>query len=233
MKVPPVRLGAFIAYFPAWLKFHELFRLGAYGHPYDFISANYTKDLEVSQSYLVKGNNWEEEFKELKDFEEQPCAFLTPAMQDGSALGGPFLPDNGFSLSQIHEMMHLGSIWSIGLPTMPARLPVKHAGDKERCCYAAIAFPDHWKHDLPDAFISEDSLSDPEFCTMSKVVLPLGDTVPIMSMDMHDRLDSNQGIVHIGAKIGASVTLVGQPISLPRAMSYFAQHSRATQHVRH
>lgn len=65
IKILPVRLGAFIAYFPAWLKFHELFHLGAYGHPYDFISANYTKDLAVSQSYLVRGNDWEKEQTDL------------------------------------------------------------------------------------------------------------------------------------------------------------------------
>ncbi|KAI8688993.1 hypothetical protein NCS55_00155000 [Fusarium keratoplasticum] len=100
--VPDLAMGVFLAYFPTWLKFHELFRLGAYIHPFDFISSVYSGDLKASDQYFVHGASWEAKFGALKDFED-PFALLTPAMQEGSALGGPFLPLE-CTLSEVHHL---------------------------------------------------------------------------------------------------------------------------------
>ncbi|KAI9172049.1 hypothetical protein HJFPF1_01541 [Paramyrothecium foliicola] len=82
--LPTVNMGTFIAYFPAWVKFHELYRLGAYTHPFDFIAEQYSNDLKVSSDYVINDHPWPG-FDGLKS-SATPFAFLTPAMQEGSAL---------------------------------------------------------------------------------------------------------------------------------------------------
>ncbi|KAH7266808.1 uncharacterized protein BKA55DRAFT_684087 [Fusarium redolens] len=115
-------MGPFIAYFPSWVKFHELFRFDAYLHPFDFISKNYQRDLQVSaQVFAINGVNWEDRFEALKAF-AIPFAFLNPPMQEGSTLGEPFLPLNELSLPGVHQLMGLGSIWTIG----PSHIPAQH-----------------------------------------------------------------------------------------------------------
>ncbi|VUC28106.1 unnamed protein product [Clonostachys rosea] len=47
--------------------------------------------------YLKVNGKWGDAFKTLKDIGIVPFAFLTPAMMEGSALGGPFLPVQGLS----------------------------------------------------------------------------------------------------------------------------------------
>ncbi|KAJ4236971.1 hypothetical protein NW759_000095 [Fusarium solani] len=133
-------MGVFLAYFLTWLKFHELFRLGAYVHPFDFISNIYTNDLKASDQYFVHGASWEAKFGALNDFGD-PFVLLTPAMQEGSALGGPFLPLE-CTLSEVHHRMGLGSVWTVGLPLMPASI-------EEKSCYRLYAFPKHWQTELP------------------------------------------------------------------------------------
>lgn len=133
-------MGVFLAYFLTWLKFHELFRLGAYVHPFDFISNIYTNDLKASDQYFVHGASWEAKFGALKDFGD-PSVLLTPAMQEGSALGGSFLPLE-CTLSEVHHRMGLGSVWTVGLPLMPASI-------EEKSCYRLYAFPKHWQTELP------------------------------------------------------------------------------------
>jgi len=200
--INPVDLGVFIAYFPTWLKYHELYRLGAYGHPYDFISTNYENDLNASQEYQVRGTGWEERFATLGCSVNEPFALLTPAMQDGSALGGPFLPANGLSLTEIHEMMHLGSIWSMGPPIMPAVLAEI---DGKKACYSRLAFPDHWykevcyNDDIHCLFSSNHDL-----CDMSKAIKPLSeDDIEYLKENSQFHIDVGQGVVHIGARMGS------------------------------
>ncbi|KAJ4008689.1 hypothetical protein NW752_009813 [Fusarium irregulare] len=204
IPVKPVDLGVFIAYFPTWLKYHELYRLGAYGHPYDFISTNYANDLDVSKEYQVRGTGWEEMFEAFGRYVQEPFAFLTPAMQDGSALGGPFLPTDGLSLTEIHEMMHLGSIWSIGPPIMPAILTEI---DGKKACYSHLAFPDHWYEEV---YYNDDihRLFSPghDLCDMSKVIEPFKeDDIEYLKENSQFHVDVRQGIVHVGARMGSPI----------------------------
>lgn len=139
-------MGPFIAYFPTYLKFHELFRLGAYCHPFDLIDELYRRDQETHSDYTVKGDSWDTAFGDLKTFEDGPFAFLSPAMQEGSALAGPFLPID-CTLHEVHHYMGLGSIWGIGLPGMPATV----CNDEGMAHFGLFAYPDHWTSELPYA----------------------------------------------------------------------------------
>ncbi|RSL70963.1 hypothetical protein CEP53_001641 [Fusarium sp. AF-6] len=163
--VSDLTMGVFLAYFPTWLKFHELFRLGAYIHPFDFISNAYSNDLKASDQYLVHGDTWEAKFRALKDFED-PFALLTPAMQEGSALGGPFLPLE-CTLSELHHRMGLGSIWTIGLPLMPAS--INQNGKKSH--YRLYTFPKHWQTEL--GVKSGLALPRTSFSNMASVTAPI------------------------------------------------------------
>jgi hypothetical protein len=202
IPIKPVNVGVFIAYFPAWLKYHELYRLGAYGHPYDFIRANYAKNLNSSQDYRIRGTGWEKRFAMLKGSGKEPFAFLTPAMQNGSALGGTFLPTNGFTLTEIHEMMHLGSIWSIGHPTMPATLARVNG---KKAYYMCLAFPDHWykevyyNSEINDRFSHRFGLCDLQMT----VTLLETEIVEYSEETSGHRIDQSQGIVRIGARMGS------------------------------
>ncbi|KAJ4194756.1 hypothetical protein NW767_009942 [Fusarium falciforme] len=64
-------------------------------------------------------------------------------MQEGSALGEPFLPLE-CTLSEVHHRMGQGSIWTIGLTLMP--VSIDRNGKKS--CYRLYAFPKHWQTDL-------------------------------------------------------------------------------------
>ncbi|EEU48857.1 uncharacterized protein NECHADRAFT_75428 [Fusarium vanettenii 77-13-4] len=190
-------MGVFLAYFPTWLKFHELFRLGAYIHPFDFISSVYTRDLWASDRYKVYGGSWEAEFGSLKDFED-PFAFLTPAMQEGSALGGPFLPLE-CTLSEVHHRMGLGSIWTIGLPLMPA--PIEENGKKS--CYRVYAFPKHWEKEI--LFRFGYTLPRTSLATMASVTTPISEDIITRGWrGISSHIDRRHGRVayHIGTKLG-------------------------------
>lgn len=201
LPVKPVDLGVFIAYFPTWLKYHELYRLGAYGHPFDFISTNYASDLDASQDYQVRGTEWEKSFAALGNSINEPFAFLTPAMQDGSALGGPFLPTKGLNLTEIHEMMHLGSIWSIGPPIMPAVL-AEFFGNK--ACYSHLAFPDHWRKEVHCNNFYRLFSPENDLCDMSEAIESFKeDGIEYMKENPQFRTDVWQGVVHIGARMGS------------------------------
>ncbi|KAL6404199.1 hypothetical protein AUP68_13583 [Ilyonectria robusta] len=139
-------MGPFITYFPTYLKFHELFRLGAYCHPFDLIDEFYRRDQGTHSDYTVKGDSWDTAFGDLKTFEDGPFAFLSPAMQEGSALAGPFLPID-WTLHKVHHYMGLGSIWGIGLPGMPATVCNEHG----KAHFGLFAYPDHWNSELPYA----------------------------------------------------------------------------------
>ncbi|KAL2675403.1 hypothetical protein Neosp_011587 [[Neocosmospora] mangrovei] len=195
--VPDVAMGVFLAYFPTWLKFHELFRLGAYIHPFDFISNVYSNDLKVSDQYLVHGESLEAKFGALKDFGD-PFALLTPAMQEGSALGGPFLPLE-CTLSEVHHRMGLGSIWTIGLPLMPAS--IEENGKKS--CYRVYAFPKHWEKEIRFRF----GYTLPRTClaTMASVTTPISeDLITRGWRSISSHIDCHNGRVayHIGTKLG-------------------------------
>jgi hypothetical protein len=82
-------MGVFLAYFLTWLKFHELFRLGAYVHPFDFISNIYTNDLKASDQYFVHGASWEAKFGALKDFGD-PFVLLPLPCKRALHLAGHF-----------------------------------------------------------------------------------------------------------------------------------------------
>nr|CEG04315.1 unnamed protein product [Fusarium clavum] len=185
--VEPVDLGVFIAYFPTWLKYHELYRLGAYGHPYDFISTNYANDLNVSKEYQVRGTGWEEMFETFGRDVQQPFVFLTPAMQDGSALGGPFLPTDGLSP-----------------PIMPASLTEI---DGKKACYSHLAFPDHWYEEV---YYNDDIhrlfSPDHDLCDMSKAIEPFKEEdIEYLRENSQFHIDVGQGVVHIGARMGSPV----------------------------
>jgi hypothetical protein len=199
----PVVLGVFIAYFPVWLKFHELFRLGAYGHPIDFIHDTHLKDNTVSmEDFAIRGDDWEKKFDLLRKF-AKPFAFLTPAMQEGSALGGPFLPTNGFSLTEIHQLMELGSIWTIGSPVMPATTKATDGS----VSFQLLALPSHWKSEVPSSMCQQlPSPYDPN-TLLSGVTLPvLIDSKSPWAQISH-KIDQRDGLgaIHIGVKIGSSV----------------------------
>ncbi|RSL64979.1 hypothetical protein CEP54_004479 [Fusarium duplospermum] len=190
-------MGVFLAYFPTWLKFHELFRLGAYIHPFDFISNVYSNDLEASNEYLVHGDRWESKFGALKDFGD-PFALLAPAMQEGSALGGPFLPLE-CTLSEVHHRMGLGSIWTIGLPLMPAS--VKENGGKS--WYRLYAFPKHWQAELPVRLA--DTLPGISLAIMASVTTPIHeDDISRRWRSMSSQIDRRHSSIayHIGLKLG-------------------------------
>ncbi|KAI1072141.1 hypothetical protein LB507_003278 [Fusarium sp. FIESC RH6] len=201
LPVKPVDLGVFIAYFPTWLKYHELYRLGAYGHPYDFISTNYASDLNASQDYQVQGTEWEKSFAALGCSVNEPFAFLTPARQDGSALGGPFLPTKGLNLTEIHEMMHLGSIWSIGPPVMPS-VVTEFIGNN--ACYSYLAFPDHWRKEVHCNNFYRLFSPDFNLCDMSKAIEPFEeDGIEYLKENPQFNTETGQGVVHIGARMGS------------------------------
>ncbi|RSM21048.1 hypothetical protein CDV31_000096 [Fusarium ambrosium] len=190
-------MGVFLAYFPTWLKFHELFRLGAYIHPFDFISNAYSNDLKASDQYLVHGDTWEAKFRALKDFED-PFALLTPAMQEGSALGGPFLPLE-CTLSELHHRMGLGSIWTIGLPLMPAS--INQNGKKSY--YRLYAFPEHWQTEL--GVKSALALPRTSFSNMASVTAPIiENAISCQWYHISSEIDYRHGRVayHIGIKLG-------------------------------
>ena len=195
--VPDLAMGVFLAYFPTWLKFHELFRLGAYIHPFDFISSVYSGDLKASDQYFVHGASWEVKFGALKDFED-PFALLTPAMQEGSAPGGPFLPLE-CTLSEVHHRMGLGSIWTIGLPLMPASIE----GGGTKSCYRLYAFPKHWQTELPGkhGYI----LPRTPLATMASVTTSISESIIEREWDrMSSHIDRRHDRVayHIGVKLG-------------------------------
>ncbi|KAI8719553.1 hypothetical protein NCS52_00736400 [Fusarium sp. LHS14.1] len=196
--VPDVATGVFLAYFPTWLKFHELFRLGAYIHPFDFISSVYSNDLKMSDQYLVHGESLEAKFGALKDFGD-PFALLTPAMQEGSALGGPFLPLE-CTLSEVHHRMGLGSIWTIGLPLMP--VSIEENGKMRH--YRLYAFPKHWQTELSDkhGYIVHHQAA---LATMASVTASISEgtiTHKWSSIASHINRCNNRVAYHIGTKLG-------------------------------
>ncbi|RMJ10469.1 hypothetical protein CDV36_009910 [Fusarium kuroshium] len=174
-------MGVFLAYFPTWLKFHELFRLGAYIHPFDFISSVYSNDLKASDQYLVRGDNWEAKFGDLKDFED-PFALLTPAMQEGSALGGPFLPLE-CTLSEVHHRME----------------------DGKKSCYRLYAFPEHWQTELQAKSAYLTLRPGAPLATMTSVTVRLTkENILKKWRSISPEIDYRHGRVayHIGIKLG-------------------------------
>lgn len=157
--VPNVNLGPFIAYFGAYLKFHEIFRLGAYAHPFDLISEWYKRDCAYSSRFEVTGDEWERVFAMLEAKAVEPFAILVPSMLEGSSLGGPFLPqEHGWTLSDIQHRMGLGSIWTIGPPSFPSK--PSRVGEGTTPIYDVYAYPEHWKDELPS---NENPLLDASF----------------------------------------------------------------------
>lgn len=77
----PVRLEVFVAYFPPYLKLHELRRLGAYIHPFVLIRSLHQNDMGTSNHYAVKnmGLTWRKiiESPNLQTASKGPFAFLT------------------------------------------------------------------------------------------------------------------------------------------------------------
>jgi len=113
-------LEVFVAYFPAYLRLHEIYRLGAYIDPFYMIRSLYAREATIP-SFRVDApdldSKWAKVTKNegLQNGVQNPFASLTPAMMEGSALGGPYLQFGSISLSTIHQLMGLGSIWTIGL----------------------------------------------------------------------------------------------------------------------
>lgn len=145
----------------------------------------------------MHGESWEAKFGALKDF-EHPFALLTPAMQEGSALGGPFLPLE-CTLSDVHHRMGLGSICTIGLPLMPTSI---EANGRE-CCYRLYAFPKHWQTELPvkRCYL----LPRTPLATMARVATPISESnIPHEWDSMVFHIDRRHGSLayHIGIKLG-------------------------------
>lgn len=207
--LPHVDLGVFIAYFPTWLKFHELFRLGAYTHPLEFISAQYENDWRASEEYSVSYHDWETEFSELKCC-MTPFAYLSPAMQEGSALAGPFLPSS-WSLSDIHHYMGLGSIWTIGLPILPSSV----AGfGNPYSMYCLVAHPEEWQDELASPGMPLEPTLAKSFDTSFKInvdedlVHQSWPNIFIWSHRTQARIEYS--VLHVGAKLGTS-SVQGNP----------------------
>lgn len=177
-------MAVFIAYFPTYLKFHELHRLGAYAHPFDLVTKLYTNDTHRHQDFRIRNDNsWQVKFKDLAPMlDDGPFAFLAPAMIEGSALGGPFLPLSHFTLSEVHHYMGLGSIWTIGLPDMAIRSTLFDDNEPHLGLYAQ---PEAWASEFPDGWIGGRA----NFTGTSKYAASLGS--PIHAV-----------IRHVGAKTG-------------------------------
>ncbi|KAF9768461.1 hypothetical protein IL306_014217 [Fusarium sp. DS 682] len=193
-------MGPFIAYFPSWLKFHELFRFDAYVHPCEFVSENYERDLQVSlEDFAIRGDDWVDRFETLKR-SACPFAFFNPAMQEGSTLGGPVLSLGIFSLPVAQRYMGLGSIWTIGPPLMQAPATLE---DSKVACYRLLAFPAHWKSEIPSqdacALASHDELC---FTTEISPLVP-GDMMSKWE-NLKAKMEPEQHAIHIGAKMGFS-----------------------------
>jgi hypothetical protein len=200
-EVPFVDMGVFLLYFPTWLKFHELYRLGAYTHPNDFITAQYQNDVQTSADYAVLVHDWATKFAELIS-QQEPFAFLTPAMLEGSALGGPFLPTK-WSLGAIHHYMGLGSIWTIGLSFMPSSTVV----EGNSFCYRLFAFPKQWQGELPNRGYPAEwlGLTFNSSLTTSVPAERLG----VLRPDILSRIlgSADYKVSQIGAKLGTSSLL--------------------------
>lgn len=191
-QVHELPMGLFIAYFPTWLKFHELLRLGGYIHPFDFISAVYDDDMTISDRYQVEEADYEAKFGGLKDF-EAPFALLSPAMQEGSALSGPFLPLK-WTLGEVHHHMGLGSIWTIGLPLMPCDALSLRS-------YRLYAYPKHWQSELEAK--SPYPLNETSFSASNTA--PIREDVILRHWaSLGSDIDCRHGIVayHIGIRLG-------------------------------
>lgn len=120
--------------------------LGRTATHFDLINELYRRDQETHSDYTVMGDSWDTAFGDLKTFEDGPFAFLSPAMQEGSALAGPFLPID-CTLHEVHHYMGLGSIWGIGLPGMSATV----CNDEGMAHFGLFAYLDHWTSELPYA----------------------------------------------------------------------------------
>jgi hypothetical protein len=91
-----MRLEVFVAYFPAYLRLHEIYRLGAYVDPFYMIQSLYAGEATVPSFRVVApglDSKWAKvtQNQGLISVAENPFAFLTPALMEGSALGGPYL----------------------------------------------------------------------------------------------------------------------------------------------
>jgi hypothetical protein len=198
-----VDLGVFIAYFPSWLKFHEIHRLGAYTHPFEFMKEQYRNDLGASSSYSITDeSSWTGRFEKLESLSASPIAFLTPAMQEGSALSGPFLPLE-WTLAELHMVMGLGSIWTIGLPFMPTT--VKTTDTETVQPHRLHAIPGSWKDEFQCNGPSSSKL-DLNFVSSTIVdisVSAVHEHWGSLSSSLYCR--PSHTVTHIGAKLGVKL----------------------------
>ncbi len=189
-------MGQFLAYFPTWIKFHEIHEFGAYIHPFDFIATQYPNDLKVSSHYAIQDTDWESKFAKLQPIDD-PVAFLSPAMQEGSTLSGPFLPID-WTLPELHQYMGLGSIWTIGLPFMPSTISKMDSSRPFRL----HAFPKQWEDELS---VNGCSALGPDLCFDSAMIAPVTDEKVLEQWPSFSSQLYRHGIftiTHIGARLG-------------------------------
>lgn len=175
----------FAAYFPSWFLFHETNRIGAYGHPFDFVNAKYAEDMasdmrqdlfSLPEPKAEENKTFLGKFDVLNDkVEAGPVVFMSPAMMEGSAMAGPYLPINNHTLSDVHACLGWGSVWNLGLPQMTTL----HNG--QRCIGAVGAFSlsKSWLTELlpeadPDVMESQDHHDQIQKLSFEQVIqLPL------------------------------------------------------------
>ncbi|KAF5575235.1 hypothetical protein FPCIR_13228 [Fusarium pseudocircinatum] len=151
-------------------------------------------------AYFPSGVDWEDRFGALKAF-ATPFAFLNPSMQEASTLDEPFLPLNELSLPGVHQLMGLGSIWTIG-PSLMASPEV--LGNSKTACYRLFAFPAHWRSEVP----CRDAYALPchdELCDMTQVFPLVPDDIMSKWEDKKAKMEPCQIATHIGAKSGLSM----------------------------
>ncbi|OIW28849.1 hypothetical protein CONLIGDRAFT_715304 [Coniochaeta ligniaria NRRL 30616] len=193
-----VPMEVFVAYFPTYMKFHEVRRLGAYTEPFELVRSLYHRDLDGNNCFMVRvDNGWTKKVESaLQNITEGgPFAFLTPAMIEGSALGGPFLEFESYTLSEIHHLSGLGSIWTIGLPD---------SGVNMSSSYALYGYPRHWDIELIgdiEPIANVEFTPDSPYLTLQAIQPSWKDALGSENLQI---LSTAEGLraVHIGAKMG-------------------------------
>lgn len=170
----------FLAYFPAFLLFHETHRLGAYCHPFDFVQKAYQNDIlrDAERFSLPK-----EQLSIYQDFMSSsgllegmknpvPIVYLTPAMLEGSALSGPYLEQhvdskqNGtihkLNVSEIHCHLGWGSVWNMSLPIISFQDEGHQGTDelKARPGFQCYTLPKVWVNQLPPSHLPPGERGD-------------------------------------------------------------------------
>ncbi|KAH7363292.1 hypothetical protein B0T11DRAFT_353421 [Plectosphaerella cucumerina] len=120
VRFPPQNLTQFVAYWPHFLRFHEVFHLPVYCHPCQF-----TRVMGQNNIYAVR-EDWEEEAKTLVDVcrlhPRTDYAQMLPSSWPGSTLTFPAdAEDYGFATPNMVLAKKLGqpSIHIIGHPAYP------------------------------------------------------------------------------------------------------------------